>query len=422
MKKIIPIIAITSLLNATNITTLFEGLKHHYKMQLDSVGIKSANLAKELVESQLYPKIDIFGSLTHYSLPNAIRPMPPSEASQRSKKHEPLLFSQNIARVGVNLSMPIFVKSIYTMSESAKYMQYSAKAKRKIDLLKDEATLVGAIANLQYLEHMRQTLKQKRATLKTTLKIVNQMVKSGRAPQSQKIKVLENLSSINIALNNIKIQKSNILALIKTLTGINIKHSVPLRKRGSLHYGEIIALKPLEYKANANRLKAKATAEKRLPSLFLKANYTKSYGKGYLSKKSVNTDFSSVSLNLKMPLLDMPLNKNIELSKLKYIKSKIEIKKTKEELLNQAKALKEQLKLLRENLKYSKDIIAKEKQLLKIAKATYEAQRLPIEEYLRYVNALYETKANYYKVKALYWQTFAKLAFIYGNDLENILR
>ena len=141
-----------------------------------------------------------------------------------------------------------------------------------------------------------------------------------------------------------------------------------------------------------------------------------------MSKKSVDTDFSSVSLNLKMPLLDMPLNKNIELSKLKYIKSKIEIKKTKEELLNQAKALKEQLKLLRENLKYSKDIIAKEKQLLKIAKATYEAQRMPIEEYLRYVNALYETKANYYKVKALYWQTFAKLAFIYGNDLENILR
>ena len=61
--------------------------------------------------------------------------------------------------------MPIFVESISTMIEKAKAMQSSARAKREIDLLKNEALIVGSNANLRYLEELEASLEQKENSL-----------------------------------------------------------------------------------------------------------------------------------------------------------------------------------------------------------------------------------------------------------------
>ncbi len=422
IKILLAIAIISTVSNADSLSSLFGSLKHHYKMQIDSLSLKNANMAEDLVRSQLYPKINLYGSATHYSLPNALRPITPSETASRKKQHLPSLFSKDINRIGVNLSMPVFVKSIYTLANSAKYMQYSAMVKKRLDLIKDEATLLGSVANLTYLEQMKNTLTQKKYTLRSTLKVVGSMVKSGRAAVAQKIKVEDGINKLNIAINNIMIQKANIKSLIQSLTGVNLKHSVRIRKIGRINHGSMLALKPLRFRAKSDYLKMESEKEKRLPSLFLKANYTKSYGEGYISKKSVDSDFSSISINFKMPILDASLQKSTEISILHYLKSNIEILKTKNELEAQAKALKMQLGLLRGNMRFGKKDIMQQKRLLKIAKSTFESQRMPIEEYLRYIDSLYEAKADYYKIKAVYWQTFAKLAFIYGNDLSKILK
>jgi len=60
--------------------------------------------------------------------------------------------------------------------------------------------------------------------------------------------------------------------------------------------------------------------------------------------------------------------------------------------------------------------------LLKIARTSYEEGRMMLEEYLRYIDALYETEADYYKTRAAYWQTLAQIAFVYGNRFEKIVR
>ena len=66
--------------------------------------------------------------------------------------------------------------------------------------------------------------------------------------------------------------------------------------------------------------------------------------------------------------------------------------------------------------------ISNQKKLVTIAKESYERGRMTLEEYLRYIDALYEAKANLYKSKALYWQTLSQLAFIYGNSFERIVK
>ncbi|MCF6310344.1 MAG: hypothetical protein L3J19_07760 [Sulfurimonas sp.] len=68
-------------------------------------------------------------------LPNKLLPM-----VQNLSVAQP--FSTDIYKAGANFSIPIFVESIYTMADKAKAMQKSAKVKKKINLLKNEALML----------------------------------------------------------------------------------------------------------------------------------------------------------------------------------------------------------------------------------------------------------------------------------------
>jgi len=423
LKKIMLISLLGITLQAATIRELLDGVRHQYSIKADEIAISQAKNAASLVKAQFWPKVDFIASYTHYSKPYTMRPLAPTESQKLIAAHKPLPVSQNITRLQIALSMPIFVKSLYTLAQKAKIMQESARAKKRVDILKNQAAVIGANANWIYLENLKHSLFQKRKTLLTTLKITKAQVNLGRKPKIALFKVKEGLNKINIAINNIKIQEQNLKALIKTLSGINLKKPVRMRKIGSYKVASIAPVAPLRAKNRADFLELKAQKEKLYyPSVKLQAGYTRSYGSDYLQDKSVHTNFSSVGVMLHMPLLDMPQRKKIQKAKLAYMKGAIEIKKMADELKNKAKAMQEQLKYIAESKRYTRENIANERELLKIAKVSYEAGRMPIEEYLRYIDALYEAKADYYKVNASYWQTLAQLAFVYGNDFMRIVK
>ncbi len=419
LKKTLTLSLLTLSIQSANIHTLLNGVKHHYKAQLGSLDIKKAQNALDLVHSQLYPKIELFGSTTHYTSATNLRPTTPTESANSAPNFP---FSRNINRIGLNLSMPIFVKSLYTLADQARLMQRSARAKREIDILKDEATLIGSNANLRYLQKVHKALLRKRKTLLTTKNIIKIKVQSGRAPQSALFKIQNSLSQINIAINNIDIQKENIFALIKTLSGINIRHAVSMYQKRRIHKGAFLALKPLRDKYLADKTSLQAQKEKLLPSLYLQATVNRGYGKSYLTKKSIHRDYGSVGLALKIPILDVPQYKNIEKAKLQTLVSATQIAKTKEELKSKATSLQRELHLLRNSINLNRHNITNQRKLLSIAKSSYDSGRMDLEEYLRYVDALVDAQANLYKSQAQYWQTLAQIAFIYGNDLEHIVK
>jgi len=424
MLKKITLISLSAMaLQATTMGQLLRGVQGEYAAKSDMLAISQAKNAASLVKAQFWPKVDFVASYTHYSKPYSMRPLAPTETSKLLAAHKPLPVSQNITRLQLTLSMPIFVKSLYTLAHKAQVMQESARAKKRVDILKNQAAVIGANANWIYLENLKHSLLQKRKTLSQTLAITRAQVNLGRKPKMALYKVKEGVNKINIAINNIKIQEQNLKALIKTLTGINIKKPVRMRKIGSYRVGSIAPVAPLRAKNRADFLEMKAQKEKLYyPSVKLQAGYTRSYGSDYIQDKSVHTNFSSVGVMLHMPLLDMPQRQKIQKAKLAYMKGAIEIKKMAKELRDKANAMREQLKYIRESKRYTKENIANEQELLKIAKASYEAGRMPIEEYLRYIDALYEAKADYYKVNASYWQTLAQLAFVYGNDFKRIVK
>ena len=424
MLKKITLISISVItIQAATMSQLLDGVKNSFAAKSDKISVYQSKNALDIVKAQYWPKINFVASYTHYSQPYSMRPISPTESAKLSAAHKPMPISKNITSFQLALSMPIFVKSLYTLADKAMVLKESAQLKRRLNILKNQAAVIGANANWIYLESLKRSLYQKRKTLLTTLKITKAQVRLGSQAKLAIYKVKEGLNKVNISISDIKIQEENLKSLIRTLSQINVKKPVRMRKIGSYHVASFIQIAPLKAKNRANLLEMKAQKEKLYyPSVNLAAQYTKSYGKDYLQNKSVNTNFSSVGIKLNMPLLDMPQRQNIQKAKLAYMKGAIDIKKLELELKNRAKQMREQLKYLKESKRYARENIANEKKLLNIAKVSYELGKMPIEEYLRYIDALYAAKADYYKIEASYWQTLAQLAFVYGNNFKRIVR
>jgi outer membrane protein TolC len=406
-------------LYAASVSQLLHGVRHHYQSQLDSYSIEEAHKALEMVKGQFWPKIRVFGSINHYNSPTNLRPTTPTESAHVAPDFP---FSRNIERIGATLSMPVFVAQLFDLADKAEAMRRSAAAKKEVDLLKDQATVLGANANLRYLEETERALRSKARTLRTTETIIQAKVQAGRAPQSALYKVQERFDAIRIALDNIAVQKENIRTLIATLSGVELRHAVPMRRRGSLKLSTLLPLKPLRDKLRADEANAAAEQAKLYPSLHLDANINRSYGVSYASDRHIHRNYGGIGLTLSAPLLDMPQIRSMQKARIHAMKSATELAKLADELKTRAQAMRRQLKLLHHSLSLHRHNIANQKKLVAIARQSYEDGRMTLEEYLRYIDSLYDAKAQLYKTKAAYWQTLAQLAFLYGNDFGRIVR
>ena len=406
-------------LQAATVGQLLDGVKNHYEQKIDRYTIQESEKALEMVRGQFWPKIRIFGSLRHYNSPSNLRPVTPSENAAVAPD---LPFGRDIERVGATLSMPIFVASLFSLADKAEAMRRSAAAKQRVDLLKNQAAVLGADANLRYLEETEAALHSKAKTLRSTERIVRAKVEAGRASGSALYKVQDRLDTIRIALDNIAIQKENLRTLIATLSGIELRHSAPLRRRGTLHKGGFLPLEPLAAKARADALAAETEQRKLYPSLHLDADINRGYTESYLSGRNVHRDYGGIGLTLSAPLVDMPQIRSMQKARIHAMKSATELAKTADELRIKARGMQRQLGVLEHSFSLHRRNIANQKKLLAIARKSYDEGRMTLEEYLRYVDALYDAKAQLYKSRALWWQTLAQLAFLYGNDFGRLVR
>ena len=150
------------------ITDLFEALESQPKTESDILAVEKAKTGKQQANSALYPKITAFGRYDNTSIATGMVPVPPNVLFPLIEDQSiPQPFSKEIYTAGVNISMPIFVKSIYTLASQAKYLEKSAQSKKQINLLQNKAVIVASNANLLYLESLTKgTRKQKTIALK----------------------------------------------------------------------------------------------------------------------------------------------------------------------------------------------------------------------------------------------------------------
>jgi len=425
MKKILLALSLPYLLSAHTLPELFSALKSHAQTKSDEMVVKQAEVAKEMANAKLYPTINLFAKYDYTTEPVGMIPVPPDTLVKLvvdpSKPAQP--FSQNTFREGANFTMPLFVKSIYTMSDKAQKMQKSAKAKKKINLLKNEAVIVGANANYLYLAELDKSLDVKRKSLLETEKTIKIKVDNGRAPASALYKINDGINQIDITKNSIALQKEQLKNSIRSLTGITLEAPIPMQEVGSVQTSDSIeSLTPLKLKIEANQLDIDAQKEKLYPSVVAYGNYSFSQAKAYNNDKNVNETYGNVGVVLNIPLLAMGDYQEIKKSKVQMQQDKVEYEKLEEELSSKAKMLQNSLPLLENSIKLSQKSIKNKEKLLSIAKVNYTSGRLSTEEYLRYEDDVVAASAKLYKTQAQKWQTLMELAVIYANNIEEMVK
>ena len=409
--------------NITHVKTLFDSLKTNPQTLAGDILIQKALAGKKMVNGNLFPSIDLFSTYDYTTSPAGMLPIAPNEMIHLVRDTiaaQP--FSQNIIRSGASISIPIFIKSIYTTAQKAKMLYQSAKQKAFIDLLKNEATLVSLNANLQYMEQMILALKQKKKSIEKTQEIIAIKVNNQRAPQSALLKINDAMNQINLAISDIALKKSEGVAMIQNLTGIHLTKAIEMTQTGSYTDSALVALEPLKYKIEAERLGVKAEREKLLPTLVARGNYNHSMAKAYNNGIDITKNYATIGLVLKIPVFHQSQYAKIKMSRLELQSLENDLSQKELELSTQADQLQENLKILNNEISIFKQRIADKKSLQEIAKIAYKNERMTIEDYLKYEDDLVLEQSKYYKTMAEKWQTLMKLAVIYGNNIETIVK
>lgn len=406
-----------------NIDVLFDSLKTHPQTIGDQLNVEKALIGRHQATGKMYPSINLFGRYDYSTSPSGLIPIVPNdllEMVQDQKAPQP--FSENILRIGASISMPVFAKSIYTMAAKAKTMYHSAEARKYINLLKNEAMIVSLNSTLQYEDALENSLTKKRQSLLKTKEIIIVKVKNNRTPGSSLLKIDNGINEIDIMKADIARKRSEVISMIQSLTGIIMDHPVKMVQTGTYQGGELMALDPLRLKIEADKLGLRAEKEKLWPALVLSGSYYNSAANAYNNDKHITENFGTIGLTLRVPILAKDQYAQISKSKMEVRNSENELKKMKQELIAQANQLQTNLQIVENEIKlYEKSLNDKEK-LLRIAKVSYESDRMTIEDYLKYEDDVVMENSKLYKSKAEKWQTLMKLAVIYGNNIENLVK
>lgn len=407
---------------AMTMADLFAALREQPVTKLDTLQTVDSVLGVQAVHDRFYPVLNGVISYEKYNSPTNLRPVTPTESALLLVNDGSLPFSETISRIGGNLSMPIFTKELFSLSKQAASLSDSSQVKKQLSILERQALLVGADANLVHLDSLTKALESRKASLKKTWDDISLQVKTGRLPETEKIQLDEAINQINIIFLQTSQQESDLQKNIESLTGLFLETPAPLQLNGALSEGDLFALKPLEKNIEAGEFGVQAAKDKLYPSIVGTAQWFHNYGEAYNTGEDVDNEYGVLALTLQMPLFNKPAYTAIERAKVKLRREKMSLAKTKIELEAKAKNLSTTLNLLGQSKELAQNSVQHQRQLLKVAKVSYASRRMDQEEYLRFEEKVLTAEANYYLTEARWWETFASLAVLYGNNLEELIQ
>ncbi len=419
---ILLVLAIGLNANALSMRDLFKALKKQPVTTVDKLVLKESIYVQKGAVSQFYPKIYGLSSYEQFNSPTSLRPVTPTESAHITKTNGAFPFSKTISQLGVEVDMPVFVYPLFSLAKKAQAMRKSAEEKLKLNILRNEAVLVSLNAKLQYLEKLKKAMIQRKKSLQTQLESIKIGVKTGRTPEIAALKIENTINQIDIEINNIETSKNSVIAGIKTLTSINIKHSIPMYQVQNLKEGEFFSTKPLQYVIKAKKYAVDAQKARLYPSIYLKGFAFRKFGTSYNTDDSVIRNYANIGLYMQIPIFNKTIYTDIQKTKSDYLKSKFELSQLNIELKSDSESLNSQLQILKNSIVMAQKSVQNQKQLLKYAKVAFDTQRMTEEEYLRYEDELLSAQANLLSLKTKRWEIVSKLAVIYGNDLEEIVK
>jgi outer membrane protein TolC len=424
LRKILFIVLLTPIFtNATTIISLLNALDDRPESRLDNLEIEKSALGRQSTGDKLMPTVKLFGGYEQFNTPTGLIPVPPNTMIGMVRNPDIAQpFSKQALRGGIEFNWPIFVMSLYSLEEKADLLHLASRDKKEINRIERQAAVIGAVANLRYLESLQKALDAKQRSIMETLKTTMIMIKEGRTPESALFILRSNINQLEISLNSIEQQRNGLISKIDKLTGIELRSSVPLHRKRSVRRGEIFALRPLEKKLEASSRGMKAANEAYYPTVVTKGSLVYSRGEAYNNGIDIGEHYGTAGVYLSMPLYDRSKSTASQQAKVAYMEGREKLEQTRHNLTVQARELEKETLLLKRSITLARKSVSDQEKLLKIAKVSLTNESISQEEYLRYEDALANARANLYKFEAKEWQDIAQLAVIYGNDLKEIVK
>ncbi len=421
VKKIFLFLLIFSFisLNAISLDKLFDAIKNAPESKINKIIQKELQITKEQLKLSLLPKISLMGSYEYFNNDSPLIALTPTKSAQLLKSKDSLPFGNNIKRIGLELSMPLFVKEIYDNQEKLKHLIKASKYKKKIDLLKREALLITLLSNFNHLSKLKNSLIQKKISINITLKNISIAIKNGRFPAFKKLKLEDALNQIDMGILDINSKISDIKSKIYSLTNISLKKTIKI-VGNNYSINDYIFLKPIKEMIKADKKNLDAKKSIRYPELFIKAKTTKNYTNAYNTGKNIEENYNSIGIYMKWDIFDMKSLKDIKKAKYTLYKDKLKYQKEKKELIANEQKLSNDLKYFIQQISIAQKSLRLRKSLLKSAKVSFKLGTMSVNDYLQYENDLAISKAKLAEVIAKKNMTLANLALIYGNDLKKI--
>ncbi len=146
------------------IADLFNALKKQPITELDTLQTRSAELGVQLVHDQFYPELTGIVGYERYSSPTNWRPVVPTETASILVNHETLPFSDTLTRFGGQLSIPFFVKELFSLGRKAERLADSSRLKKQLNLFEHQAVLVAADAHLVHMDSLKKALVSRKVS------------------------------------------------------------------------------------------------------------------------------------------------------------------------------------------------------------------------------------------------------------------
>ncbi len=398
---------------------LFEALKAQPQTQLDQLAQAQAKTEYQTSVDALYPKLTVFGDANHNSQLKNFMPVAPSALTPGSD----FPFAYNLMSYGVEAGMPLYVSSLYALKAKAQKLSEAADIQARLNLLQNEALLVGYNADLKYSLSLTEALKAQRASLSEGRKTVKIKVDSGRSPRIELTNIDQHINSLDQKLLGLKIQRAKLRASIYSLTHIQLTQPIPMTAANqTINQQDFLALKVVDKKKQAAEKALDAAKGAYYPKVSAYARWSDTYGDAYNTHQNISRDFGTIGLKVTVPLFDASLSTTKQKTQQAIDEATLNHQKIKQELTAKAASLNETLKQLVEQKKLAIQSVKNQQILLKTAKVSYQTGRMTQEEYLRYEDKLSLAKAGLYQTEANWWHAKATLAFLYGNNIEELVK
>ena len=300
--------------------------------------------------------------------------------------------SQSSDNFSISLNQPIFRSGgIYY---AIKYSKANREFLKLATSLKEKSLLKSAFVTLLSLKNIDLRIKKQKFLIKNAnidIKRKKEQYLSGVLDSSFLDNAVLNKNRLEIALLDMKSTKADLLKTFHTLSSLDYKKvNLPHLKLIDLqsYIKNNLVIKNVKADINRQNYLKKMTISNYFPKVSLFANYNHNRIK-YLNTQ--DNSYKSYGVTISMPLFDINRGKNIELQKLKYLKSKLEMIDKKNSEKELYKSIVKKIELYRKKISLAKEEEKLYASLLKTTKDLYSGGEKTIFDVQTMQNSLNST-------------------------------